>query len=298
MKTKKFKAQGTFTALVTPFKKNGSIDYLAFDNLIRYQIKNGITGVAVNSTTGEAPTLSEEEKLELLSRAVEIAAGKIMIIAGTGSNDTKKTIDLTLKSREAGASAALIVSPYYNKPMQSHIYNHYKAISDAVDLPLIMYNVPGRTGSNITAATQLKIAEECRNVVATKEASGDMNQILEIIRNKPADFSVLSGDDSLTLPMIAAGGSGVVSVITNYMPKEMSNMVKLALHNDFKGARKVHNRLFELMNVNFIESNPVPAKAAMSIIGMIKDYVRLPLQPISSGNKKVMKYALKRAGVI
>ena len=298
MKIKKFKAKGTFTALVTPFKRNRQIDFLAFENLIRFQINKGITGVAINSTTGEAPTLSESEKLELISRAVNIADGKIPIIAGTGSNDTNKTIELTLKSRELGASAALIVSPYYNKPMQAHIYNHYKEISEAVDLPIIMYNVPGRTGSNITAATQLKIASDCRNVVASKEASGDMNQILDVIRNKPAGFEVLSGDDSLTLSMIAAGGSGVVSVITNYLPKEMSDMVKLALAGKFANARKIHNRIFELMNVNFIESNPVPAKTAMAVIGMIKDYVRLPLQPSTADSRKIIRAALKRAAII
>ncbi len=298
MKKKKFTPKGTFTALVTPFKKNKEIDFEAFERLIRFQINGGITGIAINSTTGEAPTLSEEEKLELLSRAVKIANGRVSIIAGTGSYDTKKTIDLTQKSAEAGASAALIVSPYYNKPMQSHIYKHFKAINDAVNLPIIIYNVPGRTGSNIQTATQLKLAADCKNIVATKEASGDINQILEILRNKPADFAVLSGDDAITLPMIAAGGAGVISVITNYLPKQISAMVKLALQGRFAKARELHEKYFELMNVNFIESNPVPAKAIMSMLDMIGDSVRMPLQSATASSKKTLRAALKRAELI
>jgi 4-hydroxy-tetrahydrodipicolinate synthase len=298
MNTVKFEAKGTFTALATPFQKNGEIDFPAFDKLLRFQIKNGITGIAVNSTTGEAPTLSETEKLELIKRAVKISKGRVPIIAGTGSYDTKKTIELTLKSQEAGASAALIVSPYYNKPTQAHLYNHYKTINDAVDLPIILYNVPGRTGSNVLPDTQLKIAADCKNIVATKEASGDINQILTIIRNKPADFNVLSGDDGITLSIIAAGANGVVSVLSNYLPKLMVSMVKYALQGKFDKSREIHERLFELMNVNFIESNPVPAKAAMSILGMINEYVRMPLQSATPESKKILREALLRAKVL
>jgi len=298
MKTKKFTPKGTFTALVTPFKKNKEIDFDAFERLIRFQIAGGITGIAINSTTGEAPTLSEEEKLELLARAIKIANGRVSIIAGTGSNDTKHTIELTRKSAEAGASAALIVSPYYNKPTQSHLYKHFKAINDAVDIPIIIYNVPGRTGSNIQTSTQLKLAADCKNIIATKEASGDINQILDIIRNKPENFAVLSGDDAITLPMIASGGAGVISVITNYLPKEISSMVKLALQGKFTKARELHEKYFELMNVNFIESNPVPAKAVMSILDMIGDYVRMPLQSATPSSKRILRAALKRAGVL
>jgi 4-hydroxy-tetrahydrodipicolinate synthase len=176
MNMTEFEAKGTFTALVTPFQKNGEIDFPAFDKLLRFQIKNKISGIAVNSTTGEAPTLSETEKLELIKRAVKVAKGRVPIIAGTGSYDTKKTIELTLKSQEVGAAAVLIVSPYYNKPTQSHLYNHYKMINDVVDIPVILYNVPGRTGSNVLPETQLKLAADCKNIVATKEASGDINQ--------------------------------------------------------------------------------------------------------------------------
>jgi len=298
MKIMKFTPKGTFTALVTPFRKNGLIDFDAFDRLIKFQIKNGITGIAINSTTGEAPTLSEQEKLELLSRAVELAAGKIPIIAGTGSYDTKKTIDLTIKSKEAGASAALIVSPYYNKPTQAHLYEHYKSITEAVDIPIILYNVPGRTGSNILPETQLKLGADFKNIVATKEASGNMDQIMYIIKNAPKGFAVLSGDDAITLPMLSVGGDGVVSVITNYAPKQMVSMVKLALQGRYLQARAVHNNLFELMNKNFIESNPVPAKGVMSILGMIQPNVRMPLQSITPENRKIMRAALKRAGLI
>jgi len=298
MKTMKFTPRGTFTALVTPFKKNGKIDFDAFDGLMKFQIKNGITGVAINSTTGEAPTLNEDEKMELLTRAIEIANGKISIMAGTGSYDTQKTIDLTIKSKNLGASAALIVSPYYNKPTQAHLYEHYKAIAESVDIPIVLYNVPGRTGCNITPDTQLKLAADFKNIVATKEASGNIDQIMYIIRNAPKGFAVLSGDDAITLPMLSLGGDGVVSVITNYAPKQMSTMVKLGLQGKFAQARTIHNNLYELMNKNFIESNPVPAKGVMSILGMIQPYVRMPLQSITTENRNIMRAALKRAGLI
>lgn len=298
MKTKPFIATGTFTALVTPFKKGGAIDFEAFEKLLKFQIANGITGVAINSTTGEAPTLSEQEKLELLSLAVKIANGRISILAGTGSYDTKKTIELTNKSRELGASAALIVSPYYNKPTQKHLYNHYKTIAQNCDIPIVLYNVPGRTGSNVLPDTQLKLASDCGNIVATKEASGNMDQIMHIIRHAPKNFSVLSGDDAITLPMIACGGKGVISVITNYAPKLMSDLVKFALQGKFDKALSIHNRIFDLMNLNFIESNPVPAKAVLSMMGMIDDYARLPLQSPTAETKKRLQQGLREAGLI
>lgn len=298
MKTKPFIATGTFTALVTPFKKNGAIDFDAFEKLVKFQIANGITGIAINSTTGEAPTLTEQEKLELLAMAVKISNGRISILAGTGSYDTKKTIELTNKSLELGASAALIVSPYYNKPTQKHLYNHYKTIAQNCNLPIILYNVPGRTGSNVLPDTQLKLAADFKNIVATKEASGNMDQIMHIIHNAPKGFSILSGDDSLTLPMIACGSMGVVSVISNYAPKLMSDLVKFSLQGKFDKALSIHNKLFNLMNLNFIESNPVPTKAVLSVLGIIDDYARLPLQSATAETKRKLNQGLKQAGLL
>jgi 4-hydroxy-tetrahydrodipicolinate synthase len=298
MKIPVFEAQGTFTALVTPFNKDGSVDYPAFESLIKNQISGGITGIAINSTTGEAPTLSESEKSELLTTAVKLAKGRIPIIAGTGSYDTKKTIDLTNKAKELGASAALIVTPYYNKPTQTQLYEHYKTIVKNTELPIILYNVPGRTGLNMSPDTQLRLAKDFSRIVATKEASGNMDQIMTIIRNAPKGFSVISGDDAITLPLIACGGKGVISVLTNYMTKEMSDLVKFALKGQYAKALEIHNKLFELMNLNFIESNPVPAKAAMSLLGLCNEYVRQPLCSITAPNRKIMAEGLKRASLM
>lgn len=295
---KQVKLSGTITALVTPFKKNGEVDYLNFCELIDFQVKNGTDAVVVCGSTGESATLTTDEKKHLIAKAVEHFSGKITIIAGTGTNATESTLALSQFAEEHGADGLLVVTPYYNKPTQDGLFEHYRLVAERVDLPLILYNVPGRTGINMLPKTQIRIAEACPNVVATKEASGNIEQMMEIIKNAPAHFSLLSGDDALTLPIILIGGKGIVSVIANYAPRQFSTMVNLALKGKHKEALKIHYELFELMQMNFVESNPIPVKCAMSLMGMVQEIYRKPLMPIKPDNKKKMKEALVRAGLV
>jgi len=289
--------KGTITALVTPFKKNGSIDFKAFEKLIDNQIKNKVDGILVAGSTGESATLTTKEKMAVIIRAVDYSARRIKVIAGTGTNETHETLDLTTFAKEEGADAALIVAPYYNKPTQDGLYEHFRLIATTCDIPQIIYNVPGRTGINILPETQLKLAENCPNIIGTKEASGNLNQMMEIIANAPENFNVMSGDDALTLSSIAIGAKGCVSVISNYAPAEFSNMINFALKNKFKDAMAIHYKLLDLMNLNFIESNPIPVKFIMSELGFIKDVYRMPLFPLKPQNKKKIKAALKEAGI-
>ena len=290
--------KGTITAIVTPFKKDLSIDFEAFEQLVNFQIDSQIEGIVVCGSTGESATLSSKEKLSLIIKAVEISNGRTPIIAGTGSNDTAASIDMTLLAKESGVDGVLLVAPYYNKPSQEGLFQHYLAISEAVDIPQIVYNVPGRAGINITAETQLKIAENCKNVVATKEASGDLEQMAEIMKYAPDGFALFCGDDSLALPSVALGSAGVISVLSNYAPKEFGDCVRAALNGDFERARNLHYNLFDLMQLNFIESNPVPAKAVLNLMGMLENIVRLPLTPITEPSLAKLKTALRTAGII
>ncbi len=292
------KLNGTITALVTPFKKDLSIDFDAFERLVRHQIDSKVEGLVICGSTGESATLSKTEKIALIVKAVEIASGKVPIIAGTGSNNTFDTIDLTILAKEQGADGILLVAPYYNKPTQEGLYHHYMAVAEKVDIPIIIYNVPGRSGVNIQAETQLRLAEECKQIVATKEASGDLEQMSQIIKYSPDGFNLFSGDDVLTLPVISLGGKGVVSVISNYAPAEFSEMTRLALKGKWAQAREIHYKLLDLMMLNFVESNPIPVKSALAQMGMLKDYLRLPLVPITAGNKKLIKTALQEAGLL
>lgn len=292
------KLNGTITALVTPFKKDLSIDFDAFERLVRHQINSKVEGLVICGSTGESATLSKTEKIALIVKATEIAAGKVPIIAGTGSNNTFDTIDLTILAKEQGADGVLLVAPYYNKPTQEGLYHHYMAVAEKVDIPIIIYNVPGRSGVNIHAETQLRLAEECKQIVATKEASGDLEQMSQIIKYSPEGFNLFSGDDVLTLPVISIGGKGVISVISNYAPAEFSEMTRLALKGKWAQAREIHYKLLDLMIMNFVESNPIPVKSALAQMGMLKDYLRLPLVPITTGNKKLIKTALQEAGLL
>ncbi len=291
------KYEGTITAIVTPFKKNLTIDYDKFKNLIDFQINNGVDGIVVCGSTGEGATLSHKEKLSLIITAVEHTNGKIPIIAGTGSNNTADTIDLTILAKEHGADAVLLVAPYYNKPTQEGLYNHFAQIATYCDIPIILYNVPSRTNVNISAPIQIKLANDFANIIATKEASGNLEQMSEIIKNAPSHFHLLSGDDSLTLPIIAIGGKGVISVISNYLPKQFSDLVNLALQNKFEEARQLHFQLLEMMNINFIEPNPIPAKAIMNKLGLIDNYLRLPLMSITKHNLKVIVNVMEKTGL-
>lgn len=290
--------QGTITALATPFKSDLSVDFDAFKRLLDFQIAGGVDAVVVCGSTGEAATMNIKEKISLIVTAVEFCKGSIPVIAGTGSNDTAATIDMSIVAKEQGADALLLVAPYYNKPSQEGLYNHFAAIAEQVEIPQILYNVPGRTGVNLLPETQLKLAKDFKNIVATKEASGDLDQMSEIIKDAPEGFILLSGDDSLAVPVILFGGKGVISVISNYAPKLTSQMVDLALEGNYDSAMAIHYALLDLLKLNFIETNPVPVKAAMALMGLLEENYRLPLLPIQPSNKKLLQKALKKAKLI
>ena len=299
---KKINFFGSIPAIVTPFKKNGDLDLPALERLVEFQLKGGVDAMVVAGSTGEAATLNDEEYATIIKTVVIKVAKKIPVIAGAGSNDTKRAIHLSLLAKAAGADALLHVTPYYNKPTPNGLVLHYKEIAKAVDMPIIIYNVPGRTGSNVAPATIIRIAREVPAVVAAKEASGSLNQMMEIIDGVSKiglkDFAVLSGDDALTLPLIALGGKGCISVVANEVPELFSDMVHFALDGNFKEAEKLHYTMLSLMNVNFIESNPIPVKTAMSRMGMIEESFRLPLTQIEEKNRPLVEKALKELKLI
>jgi 4-hydroxy-tetrahydrodipicolinate synthase len=290
--------QGTGTALVTPFKKDGSLDEKALRRLVDYQVTNGVEALIPVGTTGEGPTLTYKEHYRVFDVVIDQANGRAKIFAGTGSNNTEEAIEQSRHAKKAGADAALVVGPYYNKPTQEGYFRHYQAIAEAADIPIIVYNVPGRTGGNIEASTTLRMAAEIPSIMAVKEASGNMAQIMEIARNKPQGFSLLSGDDAYTLPIMAVGGDGCISVVANETPKDFSEMVRFCLKGQWDKARALHNKLLPLMNGNFIESSPIPVKAALAMMGMIDEVYRLPLVPITDKNREKLKSILKDLGLI
>lgn len=287
--------RGCATALVTPFKKDGSIDDDCYVRLVERQVKGGVKLLVPCGTTGESVAISEEGRLHLIRLTVEVAKRlKAHVIAGTGSNNTAATIDFTRKAREAGADAALIVAPYYNKPTQAGMFAHFSEIAKSVKgFPIMLYNVPSRTASNISAETTLRLAEKHENIVATKEASGDYSQIMYIIANRPKDFKVFSGDDASTLPLAVLGADGLVSVCANEMPRETARMVVLALNGSFHFARKLHYKLLPLMEANFIESSPAPCKFIMKEMGLLEENLRLPLVPVRPENHAILKAVMK-----
>jgi 4-hydroxy-tetrahydrodipicolinate synthase len=288
-----FTFRGVATALVTPMQlSDGAIDEKALRSLVDFQITNGVNGLVPCGTTGESATLNHAEHHHVMDVVVEQAAGRVPVIIGAGSNSTREAISLTQHARAIGANAVLSIAPYYNKPTQEGFYQHYKAISETVEIPIFVYNVPGRTGSNISAETTLRIAE-LPGIAGIKEASGNIPQIMEILRNRPAQFTVLSGDDSITLPLIALGADGAISVVANEAPLLFSSMVRLCLEEKFSEARIIHEELLRLMNLNFIESNPIPVKSALSMMGMIDEAYRLPLTPMSSEHRFAVRRALE-----
>ncbi|MEO5579627.1 MAG: 4-hydroxy-tetrahydrodipicolinate synthase [Gemmatimonadaceae bacterium] len=289
--------RGWGTALVTPFMSNGDVDEQALRNLIDWQIEEGIHFLVPCGSTGEAATLSLEEHRRVVDIAVEQVAGRVPVVAGAGSNDTRKAISLSRQMKAAGATHLLHTSPMYNKPPQRGIVAHFLAIADAVDLPLIVYNVPGRTGSNVEASTTIELAAH-ENISAVKEASGNLGQIAEIIRNRPADFSVLSGDDALTLAVMAEGGDGVISVTSNVTPRLTARQVENCDENDLAGARDIAKRLSGWTSAAFVESNPVPAKAALAMMGRISNVLRLPLVPMLESYEARLRDALHAAGAL
>lgn len=287
---------GCGTALITPFRKDGQVDEEALRRFVDWQVAEGIHFVVPCGSTGEAATMTPAEHRRVVEITVEAVAGRVPVVAGAGSNDTARAIALSKEMKAAGATHLLHVSPMYNKPPQRGIVAHFRAIVDAVDLPVVVYNVPGRTGSNIEARTTLELAK-CTSIVAVKEASGNIGQIADIIRDRPQGFSVLSGDDSLTLPVMALGGDGVISVTSNVTPRLMAQLCDSAAANDFVTARALHRKLQPWMAAAFVEPNPIPAKAALAMMGRIENVLRLPLVPLSEGNSSVVQAALVAAGV-
>jgi 4-hydroxy-tetrahydrodipicolinate synthase len=295
---KKLLFQGTGTALITPFKNNGMVDEKALKQLVRFQVRNGVEAIIPAGTTGEGATLSDAEQQSVIRITVEEAKSKVKIIAGAGSNDTSKVIKLSKLAIEAGADALLIVTPYYNKPTQEGLFRHYAVIADSVDSPIVVYNVPGRTSCNLEPGTVLKLAEKIPNIVGIKEASGNFGQIMEILRNRPKGFGVWSGDDAITLSLISLGADGIISVVSNEVPKMFSQMVRFALKGKFAEALKLHNKLLPLMNFNFIESSPIPVKAAVAAMGMIEEAYRLPLVPLNDKHRPKLLSILKELKLI
>lgn len=289
---------GCATALVTPFKKDGSIDDDCFRGLVERQIKNGVKLLIPCGTTGESATMNDGERLHVIKLTVEVAHKlKAKVIAGTGSNNTSATIDFTRQAREAGADAALVVAPYYNRPTQEGMYAHFGEIAKSVKkFPLMLYNVPSRTSSNISAETMLKLAEHFENIVATKEASSNFSQIMQICAGRPKHFRVFSGDDATTLPLISIGADGLVSVCSNEIPKETSQMVEKALSGAWTAARKIHYRILPLMEANFIEASPSPCKFVMKEMKLLEENLRLPLVPVTEPTQKKLREILKDLG--
>lgn len=266
-------------ALITPFNENGSVDYETLSKLVEYQVQNGTDFLCVLGTTAETPTLTTEEKRKIKERVIERVNGRIPILLGISSNCTQTVVDTLKKDDFTGVDAVLVAVPYYNKPSQEGIYQHYKAIANATKLPVVLYNVPGRTGVNMTAETTLRLARDFENIVAIKEASGNISQMDDIIKNKPKDFDVISGDDGITFPLITLGAVGVISVIGNAFPREFSRMTRLALAGDYSNALSIHHRFTELFNLLFVDGNPAGVKAMLSMMGMVKNILRLPLVP-------------------
>jgi 4-hydroxy-tetrahydrodipicolinate synthase len=290
--------RGLGVALVTPFRPNGGIDYAGLEKLIEHQIAGGVDYVVSMGTTGESVTLTKDEKHELLAQTIAFVRNRVPVVLGVGGNNTAEVIDTLNSFAMDGVDAILSVSPYYNKPTQEGIYQHYKAIAQVALRPIILYNVPGRTGSNIAAETTLRLARDFENIIAIKEASGNLDQMGAILKHKPADFMLISGDDTLTLPAIAIGGVGVISVVGNALPMETSTLVNAALKGDLATARKEHLRLLEIINLLFVEGNPGGIKYVLKVLGICGDHMRLPLVNISEATEKKLYHALADAEVV
>jgi 4-hydroxy-tetrahydrodipicolinate synthase len=288
---------GCGTALVTPFRRDLSLDEDALRRLVRRQIDAGIDFLVPCGTTGESPTLSHDEQVRVVEITVEEARGKTPVVAGAGGNDTAHVIKMAREFAERGANGILSVSPYYNKPTQEGLYQHFKALAESVSLPIILYNIPGRTGVNIEPTTQVRLAQ-IENIVGVKEASGNILQMAMILASVPRSFAVLSGDDGITLPLMALGGRGAISVASNEIPAEMTRIVKLANGNDFAAARELHNRWFPLMDVNFIETNPIPVKTALALMGLCEPTLRLPMVPPKPENLAKIRGVLESTGLL
>jgi 4-hydroxy-tetrahydrodipicolinate synthase len=290
--------RGTATALVTPFKSDGSVDEPALRTLVNFQLKGEVEALVPVGSTGEGATLSDDEQARVIEIVVDEVGGRVPIIAGASSNSTAKAIVLARQAKSYGADAILSVAPFYNKPTQEGLFRHFAAIAEAVKIPVVVYNVPGRTASNIDAKTALRLAGEVENIAGIKEASGNFQQIMEILHHRPSRFGVWSGDDNLTLPLIALGADGVISVLSNEVPQLFSDMVRAALKGKFESARQQHYALLHLMNANFVESNPIPVKAAMAMMGLLEEHLRLPLVPLSDTARPKVEQCLRELALI
>jgi 4-hydroxy-tetrahydrodipicolinate synthase len=289
--------QGSLVALITPFR-DGKVDEAKLRELVDFHVQHGTDGIVPCGTTGESPTLSHAEHKRVVEIVVQAAAGRVAVVAGTGSNSTVEAIDMTVHAATAGADAALLVSPYYNRPTQQGLYEHFKAIAEAApDLPLIVYNIQSRTAVNVETDTLGRLAQ-LPNIVGVKEASGSLDQMTSVVLACGPEFSVLSGDDSLTLPLMAVGGRGVISVVANLLPKEVAELTHAALEGDWKRARELHWKLFPICRAMFIETNPIPVKEAMAMLGMIRAEWRLPMCPMSEANRDRLRKVLVHAGVL
>lgn len=285
--------RGLGIALITPFTPDGEVDYKALVRLVEYQIDNGADFLCILATTGETPCLSKEEKVKIKNLVVEINKGRLPILMGCGGNNTKAVIEEIQATDWSGISGILSVCPYYNKPSQEGLYQHFKAIANASPLPVVLYNVPGRTGVNMTSETTVRLANDCENIVAVKEASGNLEQVDEIIKNKPDGFDVMSGDDALTFSMVASGAAGVISVIGNALPKEFSRMIRLEFKGEYEAARNIHHKFTELYKLLFVDGNPAGVKALLHEMGFIDNVLRLPLVPTRITTVQKMSEILK-----
>jgi 4-hydroxy-tetrahydrodipicolinate synthase len=289
--------QGCGTAMVTPFRKDGSLDEHTLRSLVKRQIEDGINFLVPCGTSGESPTLSHKEHLRVVEITLEEAKGRVPVLAGAGGYNTAEVIELAKEIKTMGADGILSVTPYYNKPTQEGLYQHYKAIASAVQLPIIVYSVQGRTGVNVEPAT-LKRLSEIDYIVGVKEASGNISQMAQVVQHVPSNFAVLCGDDSITIPLVALGGHGVVSVVSNEIPGEFTKLTQRALANDFAGARELQRKYLPLMEVNFVESNPIPVKAAMALMGLLEPVWRLPLCPPNAANLAKIEKVLEALGLL
>lgn len=294
----KFNLQGSIAALVTPFKAEGEIDFKAFDRLLDFHLENGTNGVVVCGTTGESPTLSEKEDAQMFEHAVRRIDGRIPVIAGSGSNSTQSCITYTQNAKNAGVDAALIVGPYYNKPTSKGMYLHFAEVAQKVDIPIILYNVPGRTGSAIKADVAVKLAKDFENIVGIKEASGNINATAELVATRPEGFKIYSGDDNLSMLCNLLGTDGCISVVCNIIPREFSRLMQLSIAGEVETAREIFYRYRRLMDLLFIESSPIPVKAALAAMGMINEIYRSPLCQMEDKNKAILLDELKKLGLI
>ena len=295
---REFNVKGSIVALVTPFADDGAVDFAALEGLIDFHAENGTDSLLICGTTGETPTLAEDEYAEVVAFAVNKANGRLPVIAGAGTNATATTVRNCEAAADAGVDALLVVGPYYNKPTAAGFYEHFAAAAQATSLPVIVYNVPGRTGKNIPTSVLLRLAGNVENVVGVKEASGDMSQIMDVLKRRPEGFLVYSGDDALAFPMVALGAEGCISVVANEIPREFASLMRFALAGEPGKARALHFKYLNLMNLNFVESNPIPVKTALALMGKIRPNFRSPMCPMEDANRALLAAELKHLGLI